>query len=83
MADLLSLALVQQEDSRRAPRCRLSTSRCKVFDMADEDFIKNFRLSKALAFQLIEELKQYLAPRSINKTALSCELKVRECCFYF
>ncbi|GBN14936.1 hypothetical protein AVEN_249826-1 [Araneus ventricosus] len=76
MAQLLMLAIAQEEDSRRVPRNRFTTSRCNAFDLSEEDFINNFRLNKTLAFQLIEELKPFLEPKTIRKTALSTEIKV-------
>ncbi|CAL1301291.1 unnamed protein product [Larinioides sclopetarius] len=76
MALFLILALAQQEDARRVPRNRLNIPRCKAFDFCDEEFINNFRLSITLAFQLIEELKPFLEPKTTRKDALSTEIKV-------
>ncbi|CAL1298422.1 unnamed protein product [Larinioides sclopetarius] len=43
---------------------------------SDEEFINNFRLSKTLAFQLIEEIKPFLEPKTTRRDALSTEIKV-------
>ncbi|GBO16029.1 hypothetical protein AVEN_115800-1, partial [Araneus ventricosus] len=74
MALVLMVALAQ-EDARRVPRNRLTTPRCNAFDLSD-DFISNFRTSKELAFQLIQELNPFLEPKTTRKTALSTEIKV-------
>ncbi|CAL1300298.1 unnamed protein product, partial [Larinioides sclopetarius] len=75
MALLFILALAQQ-DARRVPRNILNIPRCKAFDFSDEEFINNFRLSKTLAFQLIEEIKPFLEPKTTRKDALSTEIKL-------
>ncbi|CAL1298659.1 unnamed protein product [Larinioides sclopetarius] len=75
MALLLILALALQEDARRVRRNRLNVPRCKDFDFSDEEFINNFRLFNTLAFQLFEELKPFLEPKTTRKDALSAEIK--------
>ncbi|GBN92382.1 hypothetical protein AVEN_116156-1 [Araneus ventricosus] len=75
MVLVLMLALAQEEDARRVPRNRLNTPRCNAFDLSDEDFINNFRLTKQLAFQLIQELNPFLEPKTTRKTALNTEIR--------
>ncbi|GBM70267.1 hypothetical protein AVEN_63914-1 [Araneus ventricosus] len=75
MVLVLMLALAQEEDARRVSRNRLNTPRCNAFDLSDEDFINNFRLTKQLAFQLIQELNPFLEPKTTRKTALNTEIK--------
>ncbi|GBN18690.1 hypothetical protein AVEN_89426-1 [Araneus ventricosus] len=60
----------------RVPRNRLNTPKCNAFDLSDEDFINNFRLTKTLAFQLIQRLNPFLEPKTTRKTVLNIEIKV-------
>ena len=69
-----SIFIVENEE--RIPRNRLMMRRAKAFDLPDEKFIENFRLSKRLTQNLIEELQNHLQPRTCRRNAFVTETKI-------